>query len=51
MKRIHIITDYGVEGWVPVCRWHAAARILGQNAVLFFAVIGLCWTVASLLWP
>ena len=50
-RRVHVVTDYGIEGWVWLPRWHGLARRLGQNAMLFFAVIGACWTVASLLWP
>lgn len=51
MRRIHVTGDYGVEGWRWIPRWHAAARIVGQHTLVFFAVIGVCWTVASLVWP
>jgi hypothetical protein len=51
MKLAHITSDYGIEGWVRVPRWRAAAREAGMLGLVFFAVVGFCWTVTILLLP
>jgi hypothetical protein len=37
MKRVHIITDYGVEGWIPVHRCPDVVLALAAVVILLLS--------------
>jgi hypothetical protein len=42
--RIHIVSDYGIEGWVPSARW---VGVLGE-VVWYLGLIAAAYTVGYL---
>jgi hypothetical protein len=54
MKRIHIITDYGVEGWIPVHRCPCWVPVVVAAVTLLLAggvagwLLGAAQTLAAL---
>ena len=54
MKRIHITTDYGVEGWIPVHRCPDVVLALAAAMILLLAggtagwLLGAAQTLAAL---